>query len=474
MPRQHVISSKGDGSCSSQNCLETYFPCLYPQIKKSDFSSYENCIPALKVLAQNTVNSNGLQKELPLHSADTSYVVTDCPTGKNSRDSELNLTLCGNRFGDESVVSEKISRRKPTEFYRIMQNDMKIERNRLDTFVNVWPLGYISPSDLAAVGFFYLQSGDKVQCAFCHGIIIDWAPGDDPLTEHCLHFPLCPFLMKRDVGNVPLSGRNPIMSQDSNSYPEKLGPFRQSLSSSTTASSLSRPKFPKMESKEKRLCTFHSWRCLAVKPDDLADAGFFSTGTSDIVACFSCGGTLGHWDLGDDPWLEHKKHFPQCAYLKSVRHSTVKSSSNGFQGGVSKPVHASPSADINELMKSTVCVEASKIFSEKLVKEALEKQLKKKGQGFRNLEELCSIILEMQDEKSQRKVDGEVESQTQNESATGPTSDRHMCKICYDKEMGVVFLPCGHMMACPECALSVTTCPLCRKTIENAVRAYIS
>lgn len=34
-------------------------------------------------------------------------------------------------------------------------------------------------------------------------------------------------------------------------------------------------------------------------------------GKRDAVQCFSCGGCLGNWEDGDDPWKEHAKWFPE-------------------------------------------------------------------------------------------------------------------------------------------------------------------
>lgn len=34
-------------------------------------------------------------------------------------------------------------------------------------------------------------------------------------------------------------------------------------------------------------------------------------GQRDTVQCFSCGGCLGDWEEGDNPWKEHAKWFPK-------------------------------------------------------------------------------------------------------------------------------------------------------------------
>ena len=37
---------------------------------------------------------------------------------------------------------------------------------------------------------------------------------------------------------------------------------------------------------------------------------------SDYVKCFYCDGGLCNWELGDDPWIEHAKWFPDCEFVQ--------------------------------------------------------------------------------------------------------------------------------------------------------------
>lgn len=51
----------------------------------------------------------------------------------------------------------------------------------------------------------------------------------------------------------------------------------------------------------------------------MAEAGFYFCGTEqepDSVACFMCDKHLDNWEATDDPWSEHKRHAPQCAFVK--------------------------------------------------------------------------------------------------------------------------------------------------------------
>ena len=36
------------------------------------------------------------------------------------------------------------------------------------------------------------------------------------------------------------------------------------------------------------------------------------------------------------------------------------------------------------------------------------------------------------------------------------------CKICLVKEIRVVFIPCGHLMSCVNCARKLKKCAVCR------------
>ncbi|XP_028413742.1 putative inhibitor of apoptosis [Dendronephthya gigantea] len=68
-----------------------------------------------------------------------------------------------------------------------------------------------------------------------------------------------------------------------------------------------------------RLESFESWSGnSAVKPKDLAEAGFYYLGRGDdTVSCFSCGGTLNDWRVGDIPDERHRRiSGNRCEYLQ--------------------------------------------------------------------------------------------------------------------------------------------------------------
>ena len=48
------------------------------------------------------------------------------------------------------------------------------------------------------------MNNNNFRCAFCDNCVGDWVEGDDPMTEHAHLFPLCPFVLDYEVGNIPL------------------------------------------------------------------------------------------------------------------------------------------------------------------------------------------------------------------------------------------------------------------------------
>lgn len=136
------------------------------------------------------------------------------------------------------------------------------EETRLKSFHN-WPLnGQLTPQELANAGFYYTGVGDQVACFCCGGKLKNWEPGDRAWSEHKRHFPKCLFVLGRDVGNV-----------SSESIPSELG-----ISGLNNAQY---PRNPSMAKYGRRLQTFLSW-IYPVDKEQLAEAGFYSTGKPDL------------------------------------------------------------------------------------------------------------------------------------------------------------------------------------------------
>jgi len=176
----------------------------------------------------------------------------------------------------------------------------------------------------------------------------------------------------------------------------------------------------------------------------------FYDGRGDIVFCYYCGGGVCQWSKEDDAWIEHAKHYPNCAYLvliksRSFIHNVQKNAKERVTGqrktnSVSVSFQRSNSSPDKEHVLSS---KKNLSLLQKIVKTC--KRSKKASKQEHGLQE---TLTRLQDERN--------------------------CKLCTLEEAIVVFIPCGHLFVCKYCAASLTDCPICRVKINEFVKVYFS
>ncbi|XP_061177295.1 baculoviral IAP repeat-containing protein 8-like [Saccostrea echinata] len=254
-----------------------------------------------------------------------------------------------------------------------------------------------------------------------------------------------------------------------------------------------------------RIQTFASWP-INVQAKKLAEAGFFSIKVEDSVRCFQCGVGLRNWDPEDDPWVEHARWRPSCPFVvnntsaefiaqvqeaaRREEADTGNEYSNRLQVNDIEqdcpPHRAIKQSDLYEYPESTyeknpLLTDAAQSVLEfgylpKTIKEAIENIIPQVG-GWKNL--TGSLILEeifrLEDEgcvtnsknaKSKSRQLSNDEMKKENESMR----EAHTCKICCEKTVAIVFLPCGHLVCCAQCAPALKKCPMCRQQIKGSTR----
>ncbi|KAG9272542.1 E3 ubiquitin-protein ligase XIAP [Astyanax mexicanus] len=188
---------------------------------------------------------------------------------------------------------------------------MRSEEARLRTFSN-WPSSSpVQPNDLVGAGLFYVPKptiNDLVQCFCCGGMLKAWKEGDVPWSEHSKFYPNCFFILGHDVGNILMELKSDSTddgSQDWSAMSTRLSSFQA---------------FPHTQS---------------LSAERLARAGFYFTGQSDQVRCFSCQKTVENWHQGDTPVERHREVSPSCKFLSCAHrrnliddHYSESSSSN--------------------------------------------------------------------------------------------------------------------------------------------------
>ncbi|NWI90588.1 BIR7B protein, partial [Pitta sordida] len=278
-----------------------------------------------------------------------------------------------------------------------------------------------------------------------------------------------------------------------------------------------------MRSAARRLRTFQQWpRTSPVSAQELVEAGFFYVGPRDEVQCFCCGGVLKDWKPGDYPFVEHMHFFPSCAYICGVDVGNVDMVSlreifdtvdgqflSLLQGVVNEETALLNEPEYPEMVTEEMRLssfqnwpQSSHMHPEQLARAGFfytgegdvvrcfycdgglrswsfgddpwrehakwypecEFLLQSRGRQFVSSGYFFSFLFFF----------GKDESQLSTEEQLRRLQEERMCKVCLDKDVSVVFVPCGHLVACRECAFSLRLCPICRAVIQGRVRTFMS
>lgn len=366
----------------------------------------------------------------------------------------------------------------------VISVDYMNEQCRLATFRG-WPVSHITPTSLAKAGFYYYNMSDFVMCAWCHGVIGQWEIGDDPFTEHQKFFPNCP--------RVQLGPNIEIANGIRDLGIQQIRP----------------PKQEKYACLDARLRTFQGrWPCGDIQiPEVLATAGFYFQDIDDEVLCFHCNGGLRSWQKEDDPWFEHAKWFPHCQFVQLVKgepyiqlvqqqtrptldqamasEPVQQALQMGLQEGriravtknrleklckpyasvqalveavFSSPHNANEDEDDDHNSSATIVREGSRtldtIFSPHSVAatendvpstsmptiELNQRAIGQQQQSSSSMETTAAAILRTETESPATTLE-----QLTLEEENRKLKDARLCKVCMADEVGVVFLPCGHL-----------------------------
>ncbi|XP_013421896.1 baculoviral IAP repeat-containing protein 3-like [Lingula anatina] len=310
-----------------------------------------------------------------------------------------------------------------------------VESTRLATFSHWTSHNTQKPEVLAKAGFFYAGFADNVKCFFCDGGLRNWEHGDDPWTEHARWFPRCEFVKQckgedfiRDV-----QAKHPPQYPPNQPRPAIATPLP-----AQSSAAVARPpgQFP-VEPRE-----------IKARLDTPTVQAVLEMGCSRTVVRTAIENRLR--TVGDD--------FPNAESLLEaifeIEESMNREESQSSAGGVPEPAQPPREQQPPQDTRSTNTTTQTK---KKTEEKKNKKKKDKKGAGATigppgdKDEEAKSLMEENLRLKEQR-----------------------TCKICMDEDVSVVFLPCGHLVACTQCAPALRNCPICRAIIRGTVRTFLS
>lgn len=412
---------------------------------------------------------------------------------------------------------------QPTQS-EVVPVDLMNEQCRLATFKN-WPITYVSPVALAKAGFYYYNQSDRVTCAWCHGVIAKWEEGDNPFTEHEKFFPNCPRVqLGPNITNIAGDGiRDLGIQQIQTPKREKYSCLdaRIRTFSQWPRSDIQHPEvlatagFYYLDIDDQVRC-FHcngglrSWQ----KEDDpwYEHAKWFPK--CQFVQLAKGSDYIQSVQEQTKPSLEEAMNTEpvQKALEMGLHEGRIRSATKTRLDTTGRPyttVEALVDAvldgqhneeqgddeDENNQSSSTIVQEVSRILDTIFNPRASSSSMNQDDEPVQDIDHNTQRVQvtenaqtdEAPKERTEPAVESAVESssvpntiesmesqQLSLEEENRKLKDARLCKICMVDEVGVVFLPCGHLVTCYQCATGVSACPLCRRSIKAYVRTFLS
>ncbi|CAK7318433.1 Baculoviral IAP repeat-containing protein 3 [Vulpes lagopus] len=347
---------------------------------------------------------------------------------------------------------------------------------RSRTFCNWPPRAPVHPEQLASAGFYYMGHSDDVKCFCCDGGLRCWESGDDPWVEHAKWFPRCEFLIR-------MKGQE-FVDEIQARYPHLL---EQLLSTSDT---------PGDENADPPIVHFgpgenHSEDTVMMNTPVVKAAlemGFSrilvrQTVQSKILSTGENYRTVNEIVLAllnaEDETREEEKE-RQTEEMASDDLSLIRRNRMALFQQLTCVL---PILD-NLLKANVINKQEHDIIKQKTqiplqARELIDTVLVK-GNSAANIFKSClkeidsTLYKNLFVDKNMKYIPTEDVSGLSLEEQLRRLQEERTCKVCMDKEVSIVFIPCGHLVVCQECAPSLRKCPICRGIIKGTVRTFLS
>ncbi|XP_062342175.1 baculoviral IAP repeat-containing protein 2 isoform X2 [Osmerus eperlanus] len=350
----------------------------------------------------------------------------------------------------------------PVALSNVSNPAMQQSEERLLTFVN-WPSRIpVRPDQLAKAGFYYVGRNDDVKCFCCDGGLRCWESGDDPWVEHAKWFPRCEYLLQEKgqefvqqiQARFPRLFEQLLTNGDSSSREfvdppvVHLGPGEERsedavmMNTPVVLSALEMGfdrSVVKQTVQSKILTSGENYKTVQELVSDVLCAVEQKKEEEKEMLAEA---------MASDGFTFLKRH--QTALVQRLK--SVESVLEHLKE--QNVITAEQYADLQS--QTTPQLQTAKLIELVLAKGNAAAEV------FRNWIQKNDVLL-LRD-----LMDLPMEEQLRR------LQEERTCKVCMDKEVNIVFIPCGHLVVCKECAPSLRKCPICRGLVKGTVRTFLS
>ncbi|XP_019289219.2 baculoviral IAP repeat-containing protein 3-like [Panthera pardus] len=397
---------------------------------------------------------------------------------------------CGGRLSnwepDDDALSEHLrhfpfcpfaeSRLQDALRCAVSNRSMQTHAARSRSFCSWPPSVPVLPEQLALAGFYYMGHSDDVKCFCCDGGLRCWESGDDPWVEHAKWFPRCEYLIRikghEFISQIQASHPcllEQLLSTSDNTEDENaespIVHFGPGESSSEDAVMMNTPvvkaalemgfgrNLVKQTVQSKILTSGENYKTVSDIVSDLLNA-------EDEIREEEKERATEEKE-SDDVSLIRKNRMALFQHLTSVLPIL-----DGLR--TARVITEQEHSVITQ--KAQTSLQARLLIDAVLVKGSFAVTV------FKNcLLEMDPVLYErffvQQDLKY---VPTEDVSDLPVEEQLRRLQEERTCKVCLDREVSVVFIPCGHLVVCQDCAPPLRKCPICRGPIKGTIRTFLS
>merc|ERR1719481_1070113 len=318
--------------------------------------------------------------------------------------------------------------------------------SRMRTFREWPPALKQQPAELADAGFYYIGLSDQVKCFYCDGGLRNWQSEDIPWVEHARWFSKCVFvrLVKGDDFIAQCLAERP---------PEKVGLGEQG-SRQVTEEEVRRAMGQAIVRQVLSMGIDASRVKMAIKNQLEASGNPFSSAEQLITAAFGV-------QREQERRSNRENLNPSGAVLAGLGEHRQVSNSVGLESGPEDIMEVEP-VTLGENVSLTPRNNSNNTSVQTTTSTTTPTQP-------------TQVLKEEETPNPSAVANGGPPSPAADlETENARLKEQRTCKVCMDGEVGVVFLPCGHLCCCVLCAPSLRDCPVCRTNIQGTVRTFLS
>jgi hypothetical protein len=279
---------------------------------------------------------------------------------------------------------------------------------------------------LATAGFFHVGPEDNVRCFQCGGGLKNWKPTDDPWTEHARWFPRCPFLLANKEQTFIEDSQTPTAAS-------------QTCTKNKSSPSSSGGQLHIHDSPQVQAALAMGFQRDLIR--QVVDQRIALTGTDfpNVESLLEAIFQLQEDQQQQVHKLEERSGRRQLVEERSGRRQSVHER---------QQIHGRNSTS-----------EAQCSLNIAHTAEDLQSRRTANAGGLQDLEKTRETL-----DSGTR---GQLEENRQLREA-------RTCKVCMDRDVDTVFLPCGHLVCCSNCSPALRNCAICRALIRGTVKVFLS